>query len=115
MATTKNKSTWIFLLVGAVVLLSSFKKPPVKAKAQNSLIDMNGIPTGTNSIYLVPNGIVYNDAMAPVYTNNSGSYLQVAVLNNPAAPAGMFNIAYGMDFLNAATGYVQFSDTIVNP
>jgi len=113
MAAKKN-SLGIFLLIGAVVLLSSFKNKP-KGKAQNSLIDMNGIPTGTNSIYLIPNAIIYNEAMAPIYTNNSGSYLQVAVLNDLATPTGMFNVAYGMDFLNAQTGYVPFESTIVNP
>ena len=113
MATKKN-SLGIFLLIGAVVLLSSFKSKP-KNKAQNSLIDMSGLPTGTNSIYLIPNGVIYNSAMAPIYINNSGSYLQVAVLNDPSTPNGMFNVAYGMDFLNAQTGYVTFESTIVNP
>ena len=112
MATKKN-SLGIFLLIGAVVLLSSFKSKP-KNKAQNSLIDMSGLPTGTNSIYLIPNGVIYNSAMAPIYIN-SGSYLQVAVLNDPATPDGMFNVAYGKDFLNAQTGYVTFESTIVNP
>jgi hypothetical protein len=110
----KKNNLGIFLLIGTVVLFSSFKNKN-KSKAQNSLIDMSGLPTGTNSIYLIPKAIIYNESMAPIYINNSGSYLQVAVLNDPSAPNGMFNVAYGMDFLNAQTGYVTFESTIVNP
>jgi len=110
---TKNKNIGIFILIGAVLLLSSFKNKTPNKKTP-SIIDMNGIPTGTQSIYLIPGGIVYNSANAPVYTNNTNSYLTLAVLSDPTAPIGMFNVAYGMDFLNAQTGYVNFEDTTVN-
>jgi len=113
--TKKNNSLIIFLAIGAVILFSSFKNKN-KTSTTKSIIDMNAIPVGTNSIYLIPQAVVYDAMLNPIYVNNSNSYLQVAVLNDPNTPVGMFNIAYGnMNFDNALPGFVNFQDTIVNP
>jgi hypothetical protein len=112
---TKNKNIGIFLLIGAAILLSGFIKPKNKRRFNTPDVTMSNVPTGTDVIFIIPGAEIYDNNMALVYTNNSGSYLQVAVLNNSAAPNGMFNIAFGMDFLNAETGFVFFEQTTNNP
>lgn len=112
---TKNKNIGIFLLIGAAVLLSGFLKPKNKKRSSTPEVTMNNVPTGTDVIFIVPGAEIYDRNMSLMYTNNSGSYIQVAVLNDPSAPTGMFNVAFGMDFLNAQTGYVFFEQTTNNP
>jgi len=108
---TKNKNIGIFLLIGAAVLLSGFIGSKKKIRSNKPVLTMSNVPTGTDVIYIVPGAEIYDLNMALVYTNNSGTFIQVAVLNDPSSPIGMFNVAFGMDFLNAQTGYVFFEQT----
>ena len=108
MISKKNNSLYVFLLIGAVVLFSSFRK---KTVTQKSVISQTGYPAGQRLILAVPGATIYDRNFSIVWVNDTNSYVEMSVLDETA---DTYNVIYGMNFQNGLPAIIFKSDTVTS-
>jgi hypothetical protein len=105
--TNKNILVKVGLLLGAVVLFSSFKKKGV-TKSGIPLISQLDAPTGTQQVYSKVGTILFDLNKNTVKTFNVEGYgMTVTGFNN-----GVYSVVYGDSFISGLPAYVNSNDVI---
>ena len=106
MINKKNASLYIFLLVGVVVLFSSFKNKAKKLTG-SVYVDQTDAPTGTTQVYSKVGTKVYDLNGNTIYTYDTANIGMTVTGKNTD---GTISIVFGDVFQNGLPGYVYSID-----
>ena len=102
----KKNSLYIFLLIGAVVLLSSFKNKGKKLTG-SVYVDQTDAPSGTKQVYSKVGTKVYNRNGELIYTYDTANIGMTVTASNPD---GTISIVFGDVFQNGLAGFVYANE-----
>ena len=103
---SKKNSLYIFLLIGAVVLLSSFKNKSKKLTG-TVYVDQTDAPSGTKQVYSKVGTKVYNRNGELIYTYDTANIGMTVTATNPD---GTISIVFGDVFQNGLAGFVYANE-----
>jgi flagellar hook assembly protein FlgD len=104
----KNTSLYLygFLLIGAIVLFSSFKNKGKKLTG-SVFVDQTDAPSGTQQVYSKVGTKVYNRNGELIYTYDTANLGMTVTQNNPD---GTISIVFGDTFQNGLPGFVYSNE-----
>ena len=103
---SKKNSLYIFLLIGAVVLLSSFKNKSKKLTG-TVYVDQTDAPSGTTQVYSKVGTKVYNRDGSLIYTYDTDNIGMTVTGENAD---GTISIVFGDVFQNGLAGFVYANE-----
>lgn len=103
---SKKNSLYIFLLIGAVVLLSSFKNKSKKLTG-TVYVDQTDAPSGTKQVYSKVGTKVYNRNGELIYTYDTANIGMTVTATNSD---GTISIVFGDVFQNGLAGFVYANE-----
>ena len=103
---SKKNSLYIFLLIGAVVLLSSFKNKSKKSTG-SVYVDQTDAPSGTKQVYSNVGTKVYNRNGDLIYTYDTANIGMTVTAENAD---GTISIVFGDVFQNGLAGFVYANE-----
>ena len=103
---SKKNSLYIFLLIGAVVLLSSFKNKGKKLTG-TVYVDQTDAPSGTKQVYSKVGTKVYNRNGELIYTYDTANIGMTVTATNSD---GTISIVFGDVFQNGLAGFVYANE-----
>ena len=106
MISKKNQSLYLYLLIGAVVLLSSFKNKS-KTLTGSVYVDQTDAPTGTTQVYSKVGTKVYNLNGDLIYTFDTANIGMTVTGKNAN---GTISIVFGDTFDTGLSGYVNANE-----
>ena len=102
----KNKSLFILLGIGVIVLLSSFKKK-TRVLSGKVYIDQTDAPAGTSQVYSKEGTNVYDRNMNIIYTFDTAN---LGMTVTGSGVNGTISIVYGDTFYTGLPGFVYSND-----
>ena len=112
---SKKNSLYIFLLIGTVVLFSSFKNKSKKLTA-TVYVDQTDAPSGTTQVYSKVGTKVYDRNMNVIYTFDTANIGMTKTGINgftSDAPVNTYSVVFGDTFENGLPGYVNINDVTI--
>jgi len=103
---SKKNSLYIFLLIGAVVLLSSFKNKSKKLTG-TVYVDQTDAPSGTTQVYSKVGTKVYNRDGSLIYTYDTANIGMTVTGENAD---GTISVVFGSVFDNGLAGFVYANE-----
>ena len=103
---SKKNSLYIFLLIGAVVLLSSFKNKSKKLTG-TVYVNQTDAPFGTTQVYSKVGTKVYNRDGSLIYTYDTANIGMTVTGENAD---GTISIVFGDVFQNGLAGFVYANE-----
>jgi hypothetical protein len=103
---SKKNSLYIFLLIGAVVLISSFKNKGKKLTGA-VYVDQTDAPSGTKQVYSKVGTKVYNRDGSLIYTYDTANIGMTVTGENAD---GTISIVFGDVFQNGLAGFVYANE-----
>jgi len=104
---SKKNSLYIFLLIGTVVLFSSFKNKGKKLTG-TVYVDQTDAPSGTTQVYSKVGTKVYDRNMNVIYTFDTANIGMTFISMNPEGTIA--SIVFGDTFQNGLPGFVYVND-----
>jgi flagellin-like hook-associated protein FlgL len=109
---SKKNSLYIFLLIGAVVLLSSFKNKNKKLTG-TVYVDQTDAPSGTTQVYSKVGTKVFDINRNLIYTFDTANIGMTKTGVNgftDNVPANTYSVVFGDTFQNGLPAYVDIND-----